>query len=75
LIKYYPEIEDVVLTDFKVRVVNSNANTAAKVRVLIESSDSSKSWGTVGVNENIIDASWQALSDAVEYKLLNKSKK
>jgi 2-isopropylmalate synthase len=75
LIKYYPEIEDVVLTDFKVRVVNSNANTAAKVRVLIESSDSSKSWGTVGVNENIIDASWQALSDSVEYKLLKKTKK
>jgi 2-isopropylmalate synthase len=72
LIRYYPEIEDVVLTDFKVRVVNSNANTAAKVRVLIESSDFSKSWGTVGVNENIIDASWQSLSDAVEYKLLNK---
>ncbi|MDR1434322.1 citramalate synthase [Candidatus Endomicrobiellum devescovinae] len=75
LIKYYPEIEDAVLTDFKVRVVNSNANTAAKVRVLIESSDSSKSWGTIGVNENIIDASWQALSDSIEYKLLNKSKK
>jgi 2-isopropylmalate synthase len=70
LIKYYPEIKDVVLTDFKVRVVNSGANTAAKVRVLIESSDSSKTWGTIGVNENIIDASWQALCDSVEYKLL-----
>jgi 2-isopropylmalate synthase len=75
LIKYYPEIEGAVLTDFKVRVINSNANTAAKVRVLIESSDFSKSWGTVGVNENIIDASWQALSDSIEYKLLSKSKK
>ncbi|MDR2437176.1 MAG: citramalate synthase [Endomicrobium sp.] len=75
LLKYYPEIEDVVLTDFKVRVVNSSANTAAKVRVLIESSDSSKSWGTIGVNENIIDASWQALSDSVEYKLFNKVEK
>ncbi|MCL2390813.1 MAG: citramalate synthase [Endomicrobia bacterium] len=74
LVKYFPEIKSVVLTDFKVRVVNSDANTAAKVRVLIESSDSSKSWGTVGVNENIIDASWQALSDSVEYKLI-KSKK
>jgi 2-isopropylmalate synthase len=74
LIKYYPAIKEIALTDFKVRVVNSDANTAAKVRVLIESSDSSKSWGTVGVNENIIDASWQALSDSVEYKLL-KSKK
>jgi 2-isopropylmalate synthase len=45
LIKYYSEIEDVILTDFKVRVVNSNANTAAKARVLIESSDSSNRWG------------------------------
>ncbi|MDR1941967.1 MAG: citramalate synthase [Endomicrobium sp.] len=74
LIKYYPAIQDVFLTDFKVRVVNSDANTAAKVRVLIETSDSSKIWGTIGVNENIIDASWQALSDSLEYKLL-KSKK
>ncbi|BAV59271.1 (R)-citramalate synthase [Endomicrobiia bacterium] len=74
LIKYYPDIKSVFLMDFKVRVVNSDANTAAKVRVLIESSDASKSWGTIGVSENIIDASWQALSDSVEYKLL-KSKK
>jgi 2-isopropylmalate synthase len=51
------------MTDFKVRVVNSNANTAAKTRVLIESSDSSKIWRTVGINENIIDTSWQAFSD------------
>ncbi|MDR1195037.1 MAG: citramalate synthase [Endomicrobium sp.] len=75
LIKYYPAIEDVFLTDFKVRVVNSDANTAAKVRVLIESSDSSKIWGTIGVNENIIDASWQALSDSVEYKLIKGADK
>ena len=74
LVKYYPQIKEMGLTDFKVRVVNSNASTAAKVRVVIESSDSSKTWGSVGVNENIIDASWQALSDSVEYKLL-KSKK
>ncbi|MDR2425748.1 MAG: citramalate synthase [Endomicrobium sp.] len=75
LVKYYPVIKDVFLTDFKVRVVNSDANTAAKVRVLIESSDSSKSWGTVGVDENIIDASWQALSDAVEYELIKTANK
>ena len=79
LIKYYPVIKNIALTDFKVRVVNSDANTAAKVRVLIESSDASKTWGTIGVNENIIDASWQALSDSLEYKLLKekeeKSKK
>jgi 2-isopropylmalate synthase len=75
LIKYYPQIKEIFLTDFKVRVVNSNANTAAKVRVLIESSDSAKTWGTVGVNENIIDASWQALSDSVEYKLIKTGKR
>ncbi|MCL2144498.1 MAG: citramalate synthase [Endomicrobia bacterium] len=74
LVEYYPEIKNIVLTDFKVRVINSEANTAAKVRVLIESSDSAKTWGTIGVNENIIDASWQALSDAVEYKLLKENK-
>jgi 2-isopropylmalate synthase len=73
LIKFYPEISKVRLTDFKVRVIDSGSNTAAKVRVLIESSDHAKSWGTIGVSENIIDASWQALSDSIEYKLL-KSK-
>jgi 2-isopropylmalate synthase len=72
LIKYYPDIKNVFLMDFKVRVINSAANTAAKVRVLIESSDASKNWGTTGVSENIIDACWQALSDSVEYKLLKK---
>ena len=74
LVKYYPQVKEMFLTDFKVRVVNSDANTAAKVRVLIESSDSAKSWGTIGVSENIIDASWQALSDSVEYKLLKGNK-
>ncbi|GAB1402547.1 citramalate synthase [Elusimicrobiota bacterium] len=70
LIKFYPEIKDVVLIDFKVRVINSNSDTAAPVRVLIESKDHKHTWGTIGVSENIIDASWQALSDSVEYKLL-----
>jgi 2-isopropylmalate synthase len=74
LLKYYPQIEDVLLTDFKVRVINGNANTAAKVRVLVELLSKGNSWGTVGVNENIIDASWQALSDALEYKLLKEKK-
>ena len=72
LIKFYPEIQSVILTDFKVRVINSNANTAAKVRVLIESKDKKSSWGTIGVSDNIIDACWQALSDSIEYKLLKK---
>jgi len=58
------------LTDFKVRVLNEKAGTAARVRVLIQSQDAHDSWGTTGVSENIIEASWQALSDSLEYKLL-----
>ncbi|MBN1823081.1 MAG: citramalate synthase [Endomicrobiales bacterium] len=68
--KFFPEIGEVALSDFKVRVINAGASTAAKVRVLIESRDSSSVWGTIGVSENIIEASWQALVDAVEYKLI-----
>jgi 2-isopropylmalate synthase len=66
----YPAIKDVHLIDYKVRVVNAKAGTAARVRVFIESRDKTSIWGTVGVSENIIDASWQALVDSVEYKLL-----
>jgi 2-isopropylmalate synthase len=65
LLKFYPEISDVSLMDFKVRVINAGAGTAAKVRVLIESKDSHSTWGTIGVSENLIDASWKALVDAV----------
>jgi 2-isopropylmalate synthase len=57
------------LIDYKVRVVNAGAGTAARVRVIIESRDKHSIWGTVGVSENIIEASWQALVDSVEYKL------
>ena len=67
--RFYPSIRDVHLIDYKVRVVNARAGTAARVRVIIESRDKSDIWGTVGVSENIIDASWQALVDSVEYKL------
>ncbi|UCG57657.1 MAG: citramalate synthase [Phycisphaerales bacterium] len=66
---FYPSIKDVHLIDYKVRVVNAKAGTAAKVRVIIESRDKSSMWGTVGVSENIIEASWLALVDSVEYKL------
>jgi 2-isopropylmalate synthase len=66
---FYPEIKDVHLIDYKVRVVNARKGTAAKVRVIIESRDKDDIWGTVGVSENIIEASWQALVDSVEYKL------
>ena len=57
------------LIDYKVRVVNSEAGTAARIRVIIESADNESQWGTVGVSENIIEASWLALVDAVEFKL------
>lgn len=65
----YPSIKDVHLIDYKVRVVNAGAGTAARVRVIIESRDKTDIWGTVGCSENIIEASWQALVDSVEYKL------
>jgi len=67
---FYPSIREVRLIDYKVRVVNARAGTAARVRVVIESRDKTSIWGTVGVSENIIEASWQALVDSVEYKLL-----
>jgi 2-isopropylmalate synthase len=69
LTTFYPKLADMKLIDFKVRVLNSNAATAAKVRVLIESSDNSRIWRTVGVSTDIINASWNALLDSVEYKL------
>jgi 2-isopropylmalate synthase len=68
--RFFPCLEQMRLTDFKVRVINGGAATAAKVRVLIESSDSRHSWITVGVSEDIIDASRIALVDSIEYKLI-----
>ncbi len=72
--RFYPSIKDIHLIDYKVRVVNARAGTAARVRVIIQSRDKNAVWGTVGVSENIIEASWQALVDSVEYKL-QKDKK
>jgi 2-isopropylmalate synthase len=71
--KFYPVLSEVKLLDYKVRVLAASGGTGAKVRVLIESGDGLKKWGTVGVSENIIEASWQALVDSIEYKLLNES--
>ena len=65
----YPCLAEMKLLDYKVRVVDSGAGTAASIRVNIESGDENESWGTIGVSENIIAASWKALVDAVEYKL------
>ncbi|HET9870742.1 MAG TPA: citramalate synthase, partial [bacterium] len=73
LTKFYPALKEVHLTDFKVRVLDAKDGTAAKVRVLIESRDRKDSWGTVGVSENIIEASWEALVDSIDYKLLKDS--
>ena len=67
---FYPELSRMSLADFKVRVLDEKVGTAAKVRVLIQSQDDTDTWGTIGVSENIIEASWQALVDSVEYKLL-----
>ncbi len=67
--KFYPALKEMSLTDFKVRVISAKSGTAAKVRVFIESKDNKDEWGTVGVSENVIEASWQALVDSIEYKL------
>lgn len=70
--KFYPQLKEVKLHDYKVRVLTAGKGTSAKVRVLVESGDEEKRWGTVGVSENIIEASWQALVDSIEYKLLRE---
>jgi len=75
LTKFYPKIAEMHLVDYKVRVLDEKQGTAARVRVLVQSQDKTDSWWTMGVSENIIDASWQALVDSVEYKLLKDSKK
>ncbi|MEK7377015.1 MAG: alpha-isopropylmalate synthase regulatory domain-containing protein, partial [Candidatus Margulisiibacteriota bacterium] len=80
LLKHFPVIKEVRLTDYKVRVLDSKDGTGARVRVLIESSDDHPStglgqggsWGTVGVSENVIEASWLALVDSLEYKLMKE---
>ena len=71
LINFYPSIEKIRLTDYKVRVVNEENGTGAIVRVLIESADDRKVWQTVGASSNIIEASWMALSDSIEWWLIN----
>ncbi len=75
LAQFYPTVGEMHLVDFKVRVLDSQKGTAARVRVLIQSQDAQDSWWTMGVSENIIEASWQALVDSVEYKLLKDTKK
>jgi len=73
--KFYPSLKDVELLDYKVRVLTSGEGTGAPVRVLIESGDKKDKWGTVGVSHNVIEASWQALADSIDYKLYKDRKK
>jgi 2-isopropylmalate synthase len=74
LMPFYPQLESLELLDYKVRVLGSGSGTGSTVRVLIESGDADAKWGTVGVSENVIEASWQALVDSVEYKLFKDEK-
>lgn len=74
LLRFYPEIASIKLVDYKVRVLDEKEGTGAKVRVMIESSDGNDSWGTVGVSTNIIEASFKALSDSINYKLFQHYK-
>lgn len=67
---FFPQLEHVRLTDYKVRVVNVKDGTAARVRVLVECADEHGSWSTIGVSENVIEASWLALADSIEFALL-----
>jgi 2-isopropylmalate synthase len=75
LLKFYPALSEVSLVDYKVRVLSSKDGTASVTRVLIESTDGKKTWETLGVSENILEASWQALVDSIDYKLLLEEEK
>jgi 2-isopropylmalate synthase len=69
LAKFYPELDEMRLVDYKVRILDDRKGAGARIRVLVESGDHHSHWGTVGVSENIIEASWQALIDSIQYKL------
>jgi 2-isopropylmalate synthase len=72
LIPTYPDIHNIRLTDYKVRIIGASSGTAARTRVLIDSNDHKETWSTVGVSDNIIEASWLALVDSYEYRLLRR---
>ncbi len=75
LTRFYPQIQEVTLLDYKVRVLGGLTGSSSTVRVLIESGDGRDRWGTVGVSHNVIEASWQALVDSFEYKLYKDEKR
>jgi 2-isopropylmalate synthase len=70
--EFFPLLKKVQLTDYKVRILDTATGTAAKTRVLIQSTNGKREWGTVGVSENIIEASLQALVDSMEFALLKR---
>jgi len=72
--EFYPGLKEITLLDYKVRILDEHEGTASKTRVLIQSGDGEREWGTVGVSSNIIEASWEALVDSIEYKLLKDFK-
>jgi 2-isopropylmalate synthase len=72
---FYKELGDMHLSDFKVRILDAKSGTGAKTRVLIETTDKDDTWNTVGVHENIIEASWEALVDSIEYKLMKEARR
>ncbi|MEX2394147.1 MAG: alpha-isopropylmalate synthase regulatory domain-containing protein, partial [Actinomycetota bacterium] len=67
----FPELDAIKLRDYKVRILNEKGGTGATTRVLLESSDGEKEWGTIGVSDNIVEASWEALVDGYVYGLLH----
>jgi 2-isopropylmalate synthase len=72
-VKFFPNLENIRLTDYKVRILDTGTGTAAKTRVLLQSSDGREEWATVGVSENIVEASLQALVDSMEYALFKSA--
>jgi 2-isopropylmalate synthase len=73
LLQFYPNLTAVKLIDYKVRILEETAGTESQVRVLIESSDGKENWRTVGSSTNIIEASWLALTDSIEYWLIKQA--
>jgi 2-isopropylmalate synthase len=73
--EFYPGLKEITLLDYKVRILDEHEGTASKTRVLIQSGDGEKEWGTVGMSANIIEASWEALVDSIEFKLLKDLKR
>jgi 2-isopropylmalate synthase len=71
---FYPVIDDVRLVDYKVRIINGRRGTAARTRVFISSTDGKAEWGTVGVSDNIIEASWQALVDSFDFAVIQSGR-